>query len=166
MKLITLQQGGETAWSGSETHCGAFSDQHGAIQAGRQARAGAHRQQGALHPVHMSGDGLRETNILFVPASPCKGNTKTAQPATMSAVTSDNRTNIPQISVNLKVIPFSRELNPPFLLRPPHTMASDAWMASQAETGVSIFSPRQAHHSPLAHHNKNTIHTTPRNKLK
>lgn len=50
-------------------------------QAGRQAWAGAHRQQGALHPVHMPGDGLGETDTLLVPASPCTREHKEAAAA-------------------------------------------------------------------------------------
>lgn len=159
MRLITLQWGGETAWSSEHKHTVVFfRDQHGAIQAGRQAGAGAHRQQGALHPVHMPGDGWGGNGYAARPSVAL--HTRTQRGCSRSrgaAVTRVHRANISQISLSLGVTPFSHQPNPPPPCSDPHTHPGlgwmDGWMESEMGGGGSIFGPRTT--APLAHHNTN-----------
>lgn len=130
MRLITLQWGGETAWSSEHKHTVVFfRDQHGAVQAGRQAGAGAHRQQGALHPVHMPGDGWGGNGYAARPSVAL--HTRTQRGCSRSrgaAVTRVHRANISQISLSLGVTPFSHQPNPPPPCSDPHTHPGLGWM--------------------------------------
>lgn len=130
MRLITLQWGGETAWSSEHKHTVVFfRDQHGAVQAGRQAGAGAHRQQGALHPVHMPGDGWGGNGYAARPSVAL--HTRTQRGCSRSrgaAVTRVHRANISQISLSLEVTPFSHQPNPPPPCSDPHTHPGLGWM--------------------------------------
>lgn len=130
MRLITLQWGGETAWSSEHKHTVVFfRDQHGAVQAGRQAGAGAHRQQGALHPVHMPGDGWGGNGYAARPSVAL--HTRTQRGCSRSrgaAVTRVHRANLSQISLSLEVTPFSHQPNPPPPCSDPHTHPGLGWM--------------------------------------
>lgn len=150
MRLITLQWGGETAWSSEHKHTVVFfRDQHGAIQAGRQAGAGAHRQQGALHPVHMPGDGWGGNGYAARPSVAL--HTRTQRGCSRSrgaAVTCVHRANLSQISLSLEVTPFSHQPNPPPPCSDPHTHPGlgwmDGWMESEMGGGVpfSVHAPQ------------------------
>lgn len=153
MRLITLQWGGETAWSSEHKHTVVFfRDQHGAVQAGRQAGAGAHRQQGALHPVHMPGDGWGGNGYAARPSVAL--HTRTQRGCSRSrgaAVTRVHRANISQISLSLGVTPFSHQPNPPPPCSDPHTHPGlgwmDGWMESEMGGGFHF---RSTHHSPFS----------------
>lgn len=144
MRLITLQWGGETAWSSEHKHTVVFfRDQHGAVQAGRQAGAGAHRQQGALHPVHMPGDGWGGNGYAARPSVAL--HTRTQRGCSRSrgaAVTRVHRANISQISLSLGVTPFSHQPNPPPPCSDPHTHPGlgwmDGWMESEMGGGGGV----------------------------
>lgn len=154
MRLITLQWGGETAWSSEHKHTVVFfRDQHGAVQAGRQAGAGAHRQQGALHPVHMPGDGWGGNGYAARPSVAL--HTRTQRGCSRSrgaAVTRVHRANISQISLSLGVTPFSHQPNPPPPCSDPHTHPGLGWMDGwmESEMGGGGFHFRSTHHSPFS----------------
>lgn len=100
-------------------------------QAGRQAGAGAHRQQGALHPVHMPGDGWGKQTLWSSQHRPAKATQRRRVRSRWAAVTCDNRM---RISLRFRSIrkycrsPIRQPPLPPF--SDPHTPwpRMDRWM--------------------------------------
>lgn len=81
MRLITLQWGGETAWSSEHKHTVVFfRDQHGAVQAGRPELEHTGSKVLFIQSTCLVMAG-GETDTLLVPASPCTREHKEAAAA-------------------------------------------------------------------------------------